>query len=216
MHLFYCKINSVLCPLKNNNSENCNSHACQLPDFKRLLFHTEEPEQLDQICHDELRNDNEHNGLGRPQHLHCLNNGIGNKRTDCTAEQHIFGLYFEQRSERRAVREKPGPQTDEQRRELHKRIRYPYGRRFRDMYGGPREKRPGVVALVSGQGDGAGLEEQVHALRHLREEQGIFGAILLVDCGLSEEGRKLAELLSRGDRWVAVCRPEEVGGYLST
>lgn len=84
------------------------------------------------------------------------------------------------------------------------------------LYGGPREKRPGVVALVSGQGDGAGLEEQVHALRHLREEQGIFGAILLVDCGLSEEGRKLAELLSRGDRWVAVCRPEEVGGYLST
>ena len=80
---------------------------------------------------------------------------------------------------------------------------------------GRQEVRQGVVALIPAQGDGTGLEEQVHILERLRQEQGVIGMILLVDCGLSGEGCKLAELLARGDRWVAVCRPEEVGGYLS-
>ena len=83
------------------------------------------------------------------------------------------------------------------------------------LYGRPEEKRRSVVALIPAQGDGALLEEQVHTLKRLREEQGVFGIILLVDCGLSGEGRKAAELLSRGDRWIALCRPEDVGGYLS-
>ena len=45
-------------------------------------------------------------------------------------------------------------------------------------------------------------------------EQGIFGPVLLVDCGLTEEGRKLCALLAKKDRFVSVCTREEVPGYL--
>lgn len=77
-----------------------------------------------------------------------------------------------------------------------------------------RPRRPAVVAVIPAQGDGAALESQVRALRRLRTERGIFGRVLLVDCGLGEEGRRLAGLLAQEDRWVAVCRPEEIPRYL--
>ena len=64
------------------------------------------------------------------------------------------------------------------------------------------------------QGDGEQLEEQVRALQALRRERGLTGRALLVDCGLSEEGRKLAEALAREYRWVSVCARAEVGKYL--
>ena len=81
------------------------------------------------------------------------------------------------------------------------------------LYAGP-ERRKGVVALLPVSGGGEGLEEQVKALRALRGEQGLFGMVLLVDCGLTEEGRKLAKLLVRQDRWAALCRQDEVADYL--
>ena len=56
--------------------------------------------------------------------------------------------------------------------------------------------------------------EQVRSLGALRREQGIFGPVLLVDCGLTEEGRKLCALLAKKDRFVSVCTREEVPGYL--
>lgn len=74
-------------------------------------------------------------------------------------------------------------------------------------------RRQGAVALVPARGDGCGLEEQVHTLAHLRQEQGVFSAILLVDCGLTEEGLKLARLLEREDRWVSLCRQDQIGNY---
>ena len=40
------------------------------------------------------------------------------------------------------------------------------------------------------------------------------GRKLLVDCGLTEEGLRVARLLARDRRWVAVCAREEIGGYL--
>lgn len=79
------------------------------------------------------------------------------------------------------------------------------------VYAGP-ERRGGVVALLPVKGDGEGLEEQVRALRG---KQVFSGMVLIVDCGLSEEGRRLAKLLARGDRWVAVCTMEEIGSYLA-
>ena len=39
--------------------------------------------------------------------------------------------------------------------------------------------------------------------------------VLVVDCGLTEEGRTLAKLLVRQDRWVALCRQDEVAEYLA-
>ena len=77
------------------------------------------------------------------------------------------------------------------------------------------EYRQGVVALIPAQGDGEALEQQVHALERMRREQGVLGMILLVDCGLSEEGLRASRLLAREDRWVALCRMEEIGRYLS-
>ena len=59
------------------------------------------------------------------------------------------------------------------------------------------------------------MEQQVRQLSRLRYEQGVLGMVLVVDCGLSEEGRKLAKVLSREDRWVSVCKKEEIGSYLS-
>ena len=76
-------------------------------------------------------------------------------------------------------------------------------------------RREGVVALLPASGGGEGLEEQVKTLHALRGEQEIFGMVLLVDCGLTEEGRKLAGLLARQDRWVTLCRRDEVAEYLA-
>lgn len=76
-------------------------------------------------------------------------------------------------------------------------------------------RRQGALALLPAWGDGEGLEEQVHTLQYIRGECGGFGRILLVDCGLTEEGRKLCGLLAGEDRWVSVCAPEAVEKYLS-
>ena len=83
------------------------------------------------------------------------------------------------------------------------------------LYAGP-ERRKGVVALLPAVGSGDGLEEQVRTLRALRGEQALFSMVLLVDCGLNEEGRKLAKLLARQDRWVSLCQREEIAAYLAT
>ena len=81
------------------------------------------------------------------------------------------------------------------------------------LYAGP-ERRKGVVALLPAAGSAEGLEEQVKTLRAIRGEQAVFGMVLLVDCGLTEEGRKLAKLLTRQDRWVSLCRQDEVADFL--
>ena len=76
-------------------------------------------------------------------------------------------------------------------------------------------RRQGALALLPARGNGEGLEEQVHTLQYIRGEYGGFGRILLVDRGLTEEGRKLCELLAGEDRWVSVCAPETVETYLN-
>ena len=75
--------------------------------------------------------------------------------------------------------------------------------------------RHGVVALICARNNGEDLEQQVRELLLLRRERGIVGEILLVDCGLSEEGRKICRLLARGDRHVTLCQYDEIEKYLS-
>lgn len=82
------------------------------------------------------------------------------------------------------------------------------------LYAPAERRRQTAVALIPAQGDGEGLEWQVRALEHLHKEQCLLGTVLLVDCGLSEEGRQVAQLLARERRWVAVCGKEDIGGYL--
>ena len=78
--------------------------------------------------------------------------------------------------------------------------------------GGPRQRR--IVTMIPAQGDGEGLEQQVRILRCMRRERNVFSLILLVDCGLSEEGKKLSRLLAKQDRWVTICQPNEIDSYL--
>lgn len=75
-------------------------------------------------------------------------------------------------------------------------------------------RRQGALALLPARGDGEGLEEQVHTLQYIRGEYGGLGQILLVDCGLTEEGRKLCALLAGEDRWISVCAPEALERYV--
>lgn len=74
--------------------------------------------------------------------------------------------------------------------------------------------RQGVVALICARGDGEDLEQQVRELSLLRRERGVVGEILLVDCGLSEEGRRVCRLLARSDRRVTLCKSDEIETYL--
>lgn len=81
------------------------------------------------------------------------------------------------------------------------------------LYAGS-ERRQGAAALLPAAGDGEHLEEQVLALRQLRRDTGMFGRTLLVDCGLTEEGKRLAGILARENRWLSLCSREEVGRFL--
>ena len=71
-----------------------------------------------------------------------------------------------------------------------------------------------VTAVVSARGDGADLEYTVRTLSQLRYERGAFGTILILDGGLTPEGRELAALLEREEDFVAVCRREEMQDYI--
>lgn len=81
------------------------------------------------------------------------------------------------------------------------------------LFAGPEVRRE-LAVLLPAQGDGERLEEQVRALQALRRERLLSGRALLVDCGLTGEGRKLAEALVREYRWVSLCGRDEIGEYL--
>lgn len=75
--------------------------------------------------------------------------------------------------------------------------------------------RPCATALISARGSGEDLEEQVMALSLLYLERDAPGEILLVDCGLTEEGRKRCALLERQNRRVSFCTKDEIGKYIT-
>ena len=75
---------------------------------------------------------------------------------------------------------------------------------------GERRRLDHVAAVIPAAGGGAGLEQTVRALEQLRRETGGFRPIIMLDCGLSQEGTMVAELLAREERAVALCRPEEL------
>lgn len=67
-----------------------------------------------------------------------------------------------------------------------------------------------LYAVVRGEGDGGGLEHTVNSLIWLRGKDLTDCPVILVDAGLNEEGRQVAERLLR--RWPAIrlCSPEEL------
>ena len=82
------------------------------------------------------------------------------------------------------------------------------------LFAGP-ERRREIGLVLPAQGDGERLEEQLRFLDGLRRERGLSGRALLVDCGLTEEGRKLARLLSGRYRWVILCGRDEASDFLT-
>ena len=82
------------------------------------------------------------------------------------------------------------------------------------LVAGP-ERRTEIGLVLPAQGDGERLEEQLRFLDGLRRERGLSGRALLVDCGLTEEGCKLARLLSGRYRWVILCGRDEAADFLT-
>ena len=72
-----------------------------------------------------------------------------------------------------------------------------------------------AIVLICARGDGEELEQQVRTLLLLRRQYGIVEQILLVDCGLSEEGSRICRLLARGEHIVTLCASDEIGKYIT-
>ncbi|MBR2131120.1 MAG: hypothetical protein IJ955_01045 [Oscillospiraceae bacterium] len=75
-------------------------------------------------------------------------------------------------------------------------------------------QRQDTLALICARGDGETLEEQIRTLILLRRERGIVGEILLIDCGLTEEGKKLCQLLQKRNCCVSLCRIDDIQKYI--
>ncbi len=77
------------------------------------------------------------------------------------------------------------------------------------------EIRRRLITLIPVQGNCEELDPQVRTLSLLYGECGITGEILLVDCGLSEEGRKLCRLMAHSCKRVSLCEQSEIEQYFT-
>ena len=71
-----------------------------------------------------------------------------------------------------------------------------------------------VYMLLSASGDGAGLEHQCRAYLLLKGLGLLHRPLLMVDFGLNEQGRALAEKLTVLDGAIVLCSPEEMTNLL--
>ena len=71
-----------------------------------------------------------------------------------------------------------------------------------------------MVTLCYCQGDGAHLEHQARAYGWLREGKLKGSRLVLVDCGLDEEGLSVAQLLRRDYDWIDYCPQPALEDYL--
>ena len=66
-----------------------------------------------------------------------------------------------------------------------------------------------ALILIPAQGDGQDLEHQLRGLQFLCDEGKLEGeTILLADCGLTEEGRQAAMMLTRKYPGIGLCTLE--------
>ena len=75
----------------------------------------------------------------------------------------------------------------------------------------------GVVAALAAIGLTAAktLEYTVRALLRSRYEEGGFSRVVIVDCGLADEPRRVAELLCRSEYEVYLCQREELTDFFT-
>ena len=70
-----------------------------------------------------------------------------------------------------------------------------------------------ATAVVEACGEAKALEYTVRALLRSRYEQGGFSRVVIVDCGLSDDARCVAELLCRSEYETYLCRKEELTDF---
>ena len=67
-----------------------------------------------------------------------------------------------------------------------------------------------TVAVIPASGAAENLEHTVRALTRSRYEEGGFTRIVILDCGLSADALKVAEVLCRDDYDVTICQRETI------
>ena len=72
-----------------------------------------------------------------------------------------------------------------------------------------------VRAVVEACGEAKALEYTVRALLRSRYEEGGFSRVVIVDCGLSDDARCVAELLCRSEYETYLCRKEELTDFFT-
>ena len=76
-------------------------------------------------------------------------------------------------------------------------------------------RRQRSVVLICARDDATDLEDQVRTLLLLRSRQYAVDDVLLVDCGLTEEGKKICRLLADENRRVSLCGKNEIETYIT-
>ena len=67
-----------------------------------------------------------------------------------------------------------------------------------------------AVAVIPASGAAESLEYTVRSLERSRFEEGGFTRIVILDCGLSDDALKVADLLCRDDYDVTICKKETI------
>ena len=72
-----------------------------------------------------------------------------------------------------------------------------------------------MCVVIRGEGAGCGLEHTIHTMILRQSREKARCPLVLVDVGLNEEGRVVANLLLT--RWpeIRLCRPEELANYIT-
>ncbi len=73
-----------------------------------------------------------------------------------------------------------------------------------------------TLAVVEAAGDGGGLEQTVHSLVWLSRGELWHYRIVIVDRGLTRQGRSVARRLCAGTRGVAFYTPQELARYFQS
>ena len=76
-------------------------------------------------------------------------------------------------------------------------------------------RRRGTTAVIETCGEAKTLEYTVRALLRSRYEEGGFSRVVIVDCGLADEPRRVAELLCRSEYEVYLCQREELTDFFT-
>ena len=71
-----------------------------------------------------------------------------------------------------------------------------------------------MVTVYYVRGEGKRMESSVRGFSWFRDSGQEDGKLLLVDCGLTEEGRRSALALQNQYPWVEYCTWEKLGEYL--